>query len=209
MLRSACLCHTPLTRTLGKRIALVEESRQARDRTATGCGHRCCRLFRFRRRGRLQYFWHQPVPSSGSADISSSGPADDYCTITQGASIPGILKVTNRSADTVNITTDNGCSPGWAVVLRNSEVTTEPFFSAVCFKRPLVIAPGATDLSVTISSRFSACRNDASSSSTNGAPICEQDGPPPLPVGEYEAVFFSDSSEFPEPPPVKVQVVAR
>lgn len=158
-------------------------------------------------------------PSEPSLSGSSQSPVPEPplstllvlpTTVVQGDSIVGSLKVTNRSADALNLRTDTGCHPHWVVVLRNSAVAGEYAFSSECSGDPLVFAPGATDLSVTISSRFSTCRPTASSPSTDGAPACQPDGSqPPLPVGEYEAVFFSDSSGFPEPPPVTVQIVAR
>lgn len=131
-------------------------------------------------------------------------------TVAQGSAISADLAITNRSSDPVTITTQGGCSPHWAVVLQGPQApAAEPVFSAECGSNPLVLAPGTTHVTATISSRYSSCRAATSAPSPGGAPGCEQTGPPPLPAGMYETRFFSDAKELPVPPPIRVEIAPR
>ena len=119
-----------------------------------------------------------------------------------GLSIDGTLVVVNDGAAPINLT--KSCRPDFVVALTNSHYTPQVAFAAVCRSTPLMIAPGSNRLPVRVMTTYLGC---GSSGSHSAEPACLADGgPPPLPMGEYDAVLIGSGLALPEPEPVAIRL---
>ena len=127
-------------------------------------------------------------------------------TISAGASTSGYVVIDNTAKAPIAVTQGCGGKPDVAVVLSSSKVPQAAAFALV--KCPDVeLTPGLHRYPIDISASYEECIGPGGSG--GGVPAClpaPENGPPPLPVGRYQAVMATDSS-IPTARPLPVSVV--
>jgi hypothetical protein len=128
-----------------------------------------------------------------------------------GSSMSGFLVIDNPTNETMSIL-DRGCAPKWVVVLSDDLVAATAAFTTDCVTSPLELPPGETRLDVAIDARYHECTQDPQQDSTPELPLVSCVGsppePPPLPIGEYSAVFVGGIPSVTPPEPVRIAVTA-
>ena len=127
-------------------------------------------------------------------------------TLSAGASTSGYVVINNTAKAPISVTQGCGGKPDVAVVLSSPKVPQTAAFAAV--KCPDVeLTPGLHRYPVDISASYQECIGPGGSGA--GVPPClpaPENGPPPLPVGRYQAVMATDSS-IPTAKPLPVTVI--
>ena len=127
-------------------------------------------------------------------------------TLSAGASTSGFVVINNTAKAPIAMTQGCGGKPDIAVVLSSSKVPQAAVFAAV--KCPDVeLTPGLHRYPIDISASYQGCIGPGGSG--GGLPPClpaPDSGPPPLPVGRYQAVMATDSS-IPTAKPLPVTVI--
>ncbi len=127
-------------------------------------------------------------------------------TLSAGATTSGYVVINNTAKAPISVTQGCGGKPDVAVILTSAKVPQTAIFAAV--KCPDVeLAPGLHRYPIDVRASYQACLQPGGSGS--GFPRClraPENGPPPLPVGDYQAVVATDSS-LPTAKPVPVTVI--
>ena len=127
-------------------------------------------------------------------------------TLSAGASTSGYVVVDNTAGAPIAVTQGCGGKPDIAVVLSSSKVPEAAVFAPV--KCPDVeLTRGLHRYPIDIRASYQACIGPGGSG--GGLPPClpaPESGPPPLPVGRYQAVMATDSS-IPTAEPLPVTVI--
>ena len=126
-------------------------------------------------------------------------------TLSAGASTSGYVVIDNTAKAPIAVTQGCGGQPEVAVVLSSPKVPQSAVFTT-----PSVLTsndPRAHLYPIDISASYQGCIGPGGSGA--GLPPClpaPNDGPPPLPVGGYQAVMATDSS-IPTAKPLSVTVI--
>lgn len=127
-------------------------------------------------------------------------------TLSAGASTSGYVVIDNTTRAPIAVTQGCGGKPDIAVVLSSSKVPQAAVFAPVkC--TDVELTPGLHRYPVDIRASYQGCIGPGGSG--GGLPPClpaPENGPPPLPVGRYQAVMATDSS-IPTAKPLPVTVV--
>jgi hypothetical protein len=127
-------------------------------------------------------------------------------TLSAGASTSGYVVINNTAKTPISVTQGCGGKPDVAVVLSSPKVPQGAIFAAV--KCPDVeLTPGLHRYPIDIRASYQGCIGPGGSGA--GLPPClpaPDGGPPPLPVGRYQAVMATDSS-IPTAKPFPVTVI--
>ncbi len=127
-------------------------------------------------------------------------------TLSAGASTSGYVVIDNTAKAPISVTQGCGGKPDVAVVLSSRKLPQAAIFAAV--KCPDVeLTPGLHRYPIDIRASYQACLEPGGSG--DGLPSClpaPENGPPPLPVGRYQAVMATDSS-IPTAGPLPVTVI--
>jgi hypothetical protein len=127
-------------------------------------------------------------------------------TLSAGASTSGYVVVDDTAKASIAVTQGCGGIPDVAVVLSSPEVPQTAVFTTQ--KCPdIELTPGVHRYPVDVSASYQGCIGPGGSGS--GLPPClpaPDSGPPPLPVGRYQAVMATASS-IPTATPVPVTVI--
>ena len=130
--------------------------------------------------------------------------------VVAGEALEGWLVIDNNTGSDIDIR-DDGCAPKWGASLENGFVSQMAVFTMECsidLTNNTIVA-GTTRLPVTVTASYSQCTQDPIGSDA-GMPAClppPSDPMPPLPSGEYQAVFVGDLPGIPRPAPVKITVL--
>lgn len=126
--------------------------------------------------------------------------------LSAGASTGGSVVIDNTARAPIAVTQGCGGKPDITVVLSSSEVPQAAAFAPV--KCPDVeLTPGLHRYLVDITASYQGC--SGAGGSGGGLPPClraPENGPPPLPVGRYQAVMATESS-IPTAKPLPVVVI--
>jgi hypothetical protein len=162
-------------------------------------------------------FLMSPVPGSSASGRQEAAAGEAAAirvhlvllagrTISAGASTSGYVVINNTAKKPVAVSQGCGGKPDVAVVLSSSKVPQTAIFEAV--KCPDVeLTPGLHRYPIVVNASYEVCLGPGGSGA--GLPPClpaPDNGPPPLPVGHYEAVMGTDSS-LPKAKPVPVTVI--
>lgn len=127
-------------------------------------------------------------------------------TLSAGASTSGYVVIDNTAKTSIAVTQACGGKPDVAVVLSSPKVRQAAAFALV--KCPDVeLTPGLHRYPIDIRASYQGCIGPGGSG--GGFPPCfpaPENGPPPLPVGRYQAVMATDSS-IPTAKPLPVTVI--
>jgi len=158
-----------------------------------------------------------PTPLSGASGMSETTAHEVHAlrvhlvllagrTLSAGASTSGYVVIDNTAKARVPVTQGCGGKPDVAVVLSSSKVPQAALFALV--KCPDVdLSPGLHRYPIDIRASYQGCIGPGGSGV--GLPPClpaPDSGPPPLPVGRYQAVMATDSS-IPTAKPLSVSVI--
>ncbi|MEQ1699406.1 MAG: hypothetical protein ABMA25_04810 [Ilumatobacteraceae bacterium] len=129
-----------------------------------------------------------------------------------GDTLDGWLVIDNDTGHDID-TRDDGCAPKWGASLTNAGVPPAAGFTWECLTDPAksTITQGITRLPVAVSASYSECTRDPIASDS-GMLAClppPASSAPPLPAGEYQAVFVGNLPGVPTPAPVAITVVDR
>jgi hypothetical protein len=127
-------------------------------------------------------------------------------TLSAGASTSGYVVIDNTAKKPIAVTQGCGGKPDVAVILSSAKVPQTAIFPAVgCPDAELT--PGLHRYPVEVSASYQSCLEPGGSGA--GLPRClpaPEIGPPPLPVGRYQAVMNTVSS-IPTAKPLSVTVI--
>lgn len=125
--------------------------------------------------------------------------------VVAGNPIHGSLVIVNLTGRTIDLT--SMCHLSADVILANDNVRQQPIVAAVLCIRvpPWTMGPGLKRIPVTVLTTFLSCTDDPQAA-TAGDPACgNRVGLPPLPAGQYKAVFVEPPGEhLPHPEPISV-----
>ncbi|MFL5797920.1 MAG: hypothetical protein ACJ77A_08305 [Actinomycetota bacterium] len=148
-------------------------------------------------------FESRPVPASTETPATSRGSQAPLWAefvlpttmITAGSSISGSVVLHN---DTGRVIQASGCGSLFAVALGNDEIVPDVAWR-LCLTR-FTIPIGASSWPIKVSARYLECGAE------KPLPPCTDGRPPPLPPGDYRAMFFQSSHLVPRPPSISVHV---
>ena len=130
--------------------------------------------------------------------------------VVAGGILDGWLVIDNNTGADIDIR-DGGCAPKWGARLTNATVPPSAAFTLECNVDPAgtTLLPGTTRLAVALSAIYSECTRDPI---PTDAPMLAclpspADPMPPLPAGDYEAVFVGALPGVPTPAPVAIRVL--
>jgi hypothetical protein len=134
--------------------------------------------------------------------------------IAAGATMTGDLVVRNNTGAPIHLLTAPPpppalpvrCTPKWQVLLGNDEVQPSPGWLLNCGTKPLVIATGENRLPFVLRASYNHCGGIGPAGPMLPACLAPPAVAPPLPPGDYNAMFFADDPVLPQPAPVPVHV---
>ena len=155
------------------------------------------------------------LPPTASTGNTAAGQVTAHFEFTAtevvaGEVLAGWLVIDNTTGHDID-TRHDGCAPKWGVSLTKAGVPPVAAFTWECLMDPAAstLAQGITRLPVGVSASYSECTRDPIGSDS-GMLSCQPpplSPAPPLPAGEYEAVFVGALPGIPTPAPVKIIVV--
>lgn len=122
-----------------------------------------------------------------------------------GGELDGALVVDNPT-DTDLEVLDQGCAPKWNVILVGGPLESDAAFTFDCLIKPLIVPPGESRFPITVHASVRRCMPPGTAEA--GVPTCAStlDRMPPVPEGDYEAVFVGSLPGIAAPSPIPLVV---
>lgn len=140
------------------------------------------------------------VPGPGRVTVRVVVP---WRTIRAGSSRPARVVVSNATGSDLNL---SGCGSPFQVALVRPGISPEVAWLA-CLQR-ITIPSGESSYPVTVRATYNSCSGSIPPAA--GAVAClPNQGPPPLPTGNYRAKLFQSPTIGPAPSPIEIRVVRR
>jgi hypothetical protein len=132
-------------------------------------------------------------------------------SIRAGATVTGHLVIDNNSGAPLRLLSGGreGCTPKWAFVLANHEFPAGFAFTTECGAKPLVIKPGTNRFAFRLRASYGHCGGLGARGPVKPACLPPAIVLPPLPAGNYKAVFGGDLPGLPKPASVPVRVTTQ
>jgi hypothetical protein len=121
-------------------------------------------------------------------------------TMAAGSEMSGKVTVDNETGHPLHII---ACGSPFQVVLGNDKVPAAAYFPACGFR--VTIPSGESQWPVTVLGSYSSCGGQSASGAPQW-PRCIDGLPPPLPAGDYKAMFFQEPRVVPTPPSISIRV---